>query len=223
MSFTLDTPAAGITIAQPKKAFRYGSEAFWLVGYALEGGVPATAADLGTGSGIVPALLAGLGVDAVGFDAHPEWLPLWAETLRRTRVSGKLRLEQNDVASALPGKYALVTANPPFFPAGTGPGSPDPWKRAARTESTASLDQFVQAALAILAPGGRVVIVIPRARESEVRGPVSRTLRVGARRSLIELVPGSTPTPIETIGEGDGRVAGWYGRCGASFGLGGPV
>ncbi len=218
MSFTLDTPAAGITIAQPKKAFRYGSEAFWLVGYALEAGVPETAADLGTGSGIVPALLAGLGVDAVGFDARPEWEPLWAETLRRTRVRGRLRLQQADVAGDLPGTYQLVTANPPFFPAGTGPASPDPWKRAARTESTASLDDFVQAALRLLAPGGRAVLVIPRAREAEIRGPVARTLRVGARRSLIELVPGSSPSPVESIGEGDGRVARWYGRCGASLG-----
>lgn len=46
---TRDTPAPGLVIWQPKRAFRYGAEAFWLAGFAVEGGVPSTAIDLGTG------------------------------------------------------------------------------------------------------------------------------------------------------------------------------
>ncbi|MEQ1568253.1 MAG: hypothetical protein ABMA64_21620, partial [Myxococcota bacterium] len=55
---TLDRPAPGVVIAQPARGFRYGSDAMWLVGFALATGpLPASALDLGTGSGVMAAQL----------------------------------------------------------------------------------------------------------------------------------------------------------------------
>src|SRR5688572_7988230 len=98
---TRDTPASGLAIFQPERGFRYGSEAFWLVGLALEGGGPRTALDLGTGSGIMAFLLARLGVDTLGVDGRPEWRELWARSLAESEVSG-VRLEVRDVRDPLP-------------------------------------------------------------------------------------------------------------------------
>jgi hypothetical protein len=117
--------------------------------------------------------------------------------------------------SALPAvaPVDLVVANPPFFPAATGPVASDPWRRAARTESSATLQDFVATALGLLRPGGRAVLVVPRAREAEIVGPVRRVAQVGAVRSLVELVPGWLGEPERWAGaESDPRVIGWTRR-----------
>ncbi|MEQ1503891.1 MAG: hypothetical protein ABMB14_16740, partial [Myxococcota bacterium] len=78
---TFDAPAPGVVIAPPARGFRYTSDAMWLVGFALATGPrPTGALDLGTGSGVVAALLAARGIPSVGVDVRPEWAPLWAET-----------------------------------------------------------------------------------------------------------------------------------------------
>jgi tRNA1Val (adenine37-N6)-methyltransferase len=211
---TLDQPAPGVWICQPRRGFRYGAEAFWVTGFATEVGAPASAVDLGTGSGIMAALLARLGVGCTGFEQRPEWAACWAETRARTRTPAAFSLEQADI-SALPAVAAvdLVVANPPFFPAATGPVASDPWRRAARTESSATLQDFVATALGLLRPGGRAVLVVPRAREAEIVGPVRRVAQVGAVRSLVELVPGWLGAPERWSGaESDPRVIGWTRR-----------
>ena len=207
---TSDRPAPGLVIWQPARGFRYGAEAFWVAGFALEGGAAATALDLGTGSGIVALLLARQGLAVTGFDVRPEWAPLWARTLAASSVSADLRV--GDLRDAR-GPVDLVVSNPPYFLARTGPTSPDEWKSAARTESTATLADFVDVAVEALAPGGRACFVIPREREPELlaRGIHRRWVRVGSRRSLVELVPGASAAEVpDAVAEDDPRPRAWY-------------
>jgi tRNA1(Val) A37 N6-methylase TrmN6 len=218
LEHTLSAPAPGLCVAQPRRAFRYGSESFWLAGFALEPSLPRRAADLGTGSGIVPLLLASLGVDAAGFELRPEWEDLWAISLDRSRVSGRVALSRADVAERLPGRYDVVTANPPFFAADRGSSSPDLFRRSARTETTATLARFVEAGLEILEKDGRLCVVLPREREAEIRGPVARVVRVGDVRSLVELRPGFSGAPtLDALPESAPRVLGWFERFGAGL------
>lgn len=186
---TRDTPAAGLVIWQPARAFRYGAEAFWLAGFALDGGMPRTAIDLGTGSGIAAGLLAARGIAALGVDVRPEWRPLWDRTLAESAVAGAFDLRVVDVSN-ISGTYDLAIANPPYFPAGSGPASPDPWKAAARTEAGATIGDFVRAATRV---AQRACFVVPVEREADVVAAsswsASRIVRVGRKRSLIELRP----------------------------------
>ncbi len=209
---SLDRPAPGIQIAQPKRGFRYGSEAFWLTGFALEGEVPTHALDLGTGSGIAALLLAGVGVQTTGIDVRPEWEELWEQTLRASEVTATLQVV--DVLE-IEGRWPLIISNPPFFAAGSGPVAPDPWKAAARTESTATLAQFVSCARDLLEPDGRACFVIPIERLEEISDP-TRIARVGERRVLVEFgrERGSCVEDV-ALGEDDPRVVGWYARVGA--------
>jgi tRNA1Val (adenine37-N6)-methyltransferase len=205
---TRETPAPGVVVWQPARGFRYAVDVFWLVGFALEGGIPKTAIDLGTGSGIAAFLLAARGVDTTGIDARPEWEPLWTRSLADSAVSPRLVVEDvRDVAAA----FDLAIANPPFFAAGTGPSAPDPWKAAARTESSATLAEFVAAGLRI-AP--RLCLVLPVEREDEV--PASRVVRVGRRRVLVEV--GGEPAPAVALAEDDARVLGWVAAARAGTG-----
>lgn len=207
-----DRPAPGVVIHQPARGFRYGAEAFWLVGFALEAGEVATALDLGTGSGIAAMLLAARGVDAVGIDVRDEWAPLWRATLAES--ARPARLVRGDVRDGW-GPVDLVVSNPPYFEAERGPVAPDPWKAAARTEGTATLAEFLAAAFAAIGGGGRVCFVLPIAREAEavrLRAP-TRWVRVGRRRVLLAwgAAPGDA-TPV-AVSETDPRVTEWYARA----------
>jgi tRNA1Val (adenine37-N6)-methyltransferase len=185
---TVDSPAPGVWVAQPARGFRYTSDAMWLAGFALRTGpLPRNALDLGTGSGVVALLLGAHGIETLGLELRPEWTELWSTTLARSTTSARVELRQQDVREPLSATFELVVANPPFFPKGTGPVAPDPWKRAARTESTATLLDFLARARSALAPGGRACFILPRDREGEVLGyplVVSRWLRIGRRRTL---------------------------------------
>jgi tRNA1Val (adenine37-N6)-methyltransferase len=215
---TLDHPAPGVVIAQPERGFRYAVDAFWLAGFALATGErPRDALDLGTGSGIVAMLLGAQGIPTVGVDHRPEWRPLWAETLANSETAAPVELRLADVRDGVPRDRALVVANPPYFTAGAGPASPDPWKRAARTESTASVAAFVAIAVGALSPTGRACLVVDRTREADVLAAGSasgarpaRVVRVGRRRSLLCLVRGGgAGPPAEEFAPGDDVVQRW--------------
>lgn len=216
---TSDCPAPGLVVVQPRRGFRFGSEAIWLVGFALEGGPIATALELGTGSGVAALLLARLGACAVGVDHRTEWAPLWAESLRQSSVSGQVELRTADIRSAPKGPFDVVLSNPPYFPMGTGPVASDPFRAAARTESTATLAEFVAEA-SLRAP--RSCWVIPAERLAELvaagaavgQGPL-RVVRVGARRALVELSGEGDRPDEERVGVRGGRTRAWYARAGA--------
>jgi tRNA1Val (adenine37-N6)-methyltransferase len=215
---TRETPAAGVVVYQPRKGFRYAADAFWLAGFALEGGPARTALDLGTGSGIVALLLAARGLSVDAIDVRPEWQPLWQRSLAESTLAGSVRFALSD-ARAWPGAgYDLAVSNPPFFPSGSGPSSPDAWKAAARTESGATLADFVRAGLAA-AP--RLCLVLPVDREAEVLAlaPARRRVHVGAKRALLELAEGAITPSATELGEDDAEVRGWYSL--ARFGAAG--
>ena len=185
---------AGVTIWQPEQGYRYSSDSFWLAGFALDGGHPQLALDLGTGSGIIAFLLAGQGVRVLGIDVQGEWEKYWRRSFSESKVMGSIRLEQGDVDEGVGGKYDLVVSNPPFFPRGAGALPSNAFKAAAKFESSSTLARFVEVGLSALLPDGRFCLVIPAVREDEVvdvaasngAGP-ARWVRVNERRTLMEL------------------------------------
>ena len=216
--FSRETPASGVVVFQPRRGFRYGAEAFWLTGFALEGGTGQSALDLGTGSGIVALLLGALGWDVRGVDHRVEWRTLWERSLAESQCVGRIQLELSDIGqAALRESVDLVVSNPPFFPAGSGPISPDPWKAAARTETSADLMRFLDVALSAISPEGRACFVLPTERLTTVRRFASnhrvvlrRSVLVGRRRVLVELANEGQPTSIEEIDEEHPRAKAWY-------------
>lgn len=206
---TLDRPAPGLVVAQPERGFRYGSEAFWLVGFGLQGPRPQRAADFGTGSGIAAALLAHRGVPTVGFELRPEWIPLWEVTLRESTLAGSLRLVRHDLAEVpVEAGFDLIVSNPPYFSARQGPVASDPWRAAARTESTADLGRWIATAAAVLAPAGRLCLVLPLDRATRAvelcagQGlSCHRFWQVGSRRVLLDCRPEPGTTARATLTE----------------------
>ena len=199
-------------VHQPRTGFRYSVDAFWLAGFALEDGVPATALDLGTGSGIVAFLLAFAGCETTGIDALPAWAEGWRSSFEDSAVRPELHLR--DVREAH-GRHALVTCNPPYFPAGTGPVSPDPFRAAARTEGSATLADFAHAA--VRSATERAVFVLPVERQADLLAAAAplglhRRLQVGRKRVLLDLRPDATLTEDASLPRDHPRVTGFVER-----------
>ena len=154
-------------------------------------------------------LLAAQGVAVQAVDLEPTWAQGWGRSAEASGLSVAWR--QGDVRS-LTGQAQAVVCNPPYFPAGRGPASPDPLKRAARTEGDATLADFLAQALAVLQPGGWAVFVLPAERVGEVAEAVGNRLRevvqVGARRSVVRL---GEPGPCERhlLSEDHPRIVAW--------------
>lgn len=188
---TFDAPAAGICIAQPERGYRYSVDAFWLAGFALEQVPRGSALDLCTGSGIVAFLLASRGLQATGVDVQPAWTDLWS----RSTADNPPELHLAD-ARSWSGAYDLVTCNPPFHAAGTGPLSPNPLRAAAHTELNGTLLELWQAARRLSREW--VVFVLPARRITELP-TATRSVTVGPV-ALLAWGPGS-PSHVELTRE----------------------
>ncbi len=216
MELSFDRPAPGLVIAQPKRGFRYGAEAFWLAGAVASSRSPGTVLDLGTGSGVIAALLARLGWDARGVDVQDAWAPAWAESLARCDVPVP-SLARTDVVDLPPSDHDVVVSNPPFFRADEGPVSADRFRATARTESTATLAAFVAAAERSMSAEGVAWFVVPREREvallaaADGAGLIGRALvRVGARRTVARFDRTGLQQPTREVGEDDELPRAWY-------------
>lgn len=218
--WTAERPTAGVVLHQPARGFRYGAEAFWLAGLALERPVR-RAIDLGTGSGIIAWLLAANGVEVEAVDVQPGWEPGWRATAALSAVSGSVRYRLADARLEAIEPADVVVSNPPFFAVGTGPRPADPLMDGARFEAHGGLDELVAAGARALRPEGRLLVVVPRAREEALRPPaglgVARWLRVGRRRTVLELRWGARGAAPEEIDEAGPVVAGWYAAVGARW------
>jgi len=220
---TRECPCPGVVIYQSRRGFRYGSESFWLAGFALEEVAAGTALDLGTGSGIIAMLLASQGLSVCGLELRQEWAHCWEKSLRDSEVSARVQLKVHDVASAFSERADLIVSNPPFFAAGDGPASPDPWRAAARTESTATLPLFLKRASQALNAEGRICMVLPRERAEQAEQAATalglflrRRCDVGARRVLLSWRREQGPCVRNEFSENSERVKSWYGLFGAA-------
>jgi tRNA1Val (adenine37-N6)-methyltransferase len=221
-------PAPGLTIYQPPRGFRYSLDPFLLAGFVLEGGAPASALDVGTGSGVLALVLARAGVGEVhGVDVRPEWAPLQRASAAASGLS--VRWQTADVRDLHGPRVACCVSNPPYFSPGGGPVSPDPVRAHARHALAGDLDELVPA-MARLAP--RVALVLPAARGGEAARlleacgrPVRRRLVLGDRLVLLE-GGGEGPrsdeaAPLYSPGEGfSARVHTLYTHAGVALAKG---
>jgi tRNA1Val (adenine37-N6)-methyltransferase len=125
----------------------------------------------GIGIEIQPRLarLAALGADANGYRARFE-----------------VRAADVREVGALGGGFDLVVTNPPFRPVGTGVLPPDQERSIANHELTLRLGDWLDAAVAMLVPGGRLAAIFPADRWRELAdGLVRRGLTPARLRPVL--------------------------------------
>ncbi len=117
-------------------------------------GPGATAFDVGTGTGVLAAVLAQRGLRVQATDTDPRALACASENITRLGLQGQVQVLQADLFP--PGRAALVVCNPPWLPA--RPGSP--LERAVYDEDSRMLLGYLQGLAAHLAPGGEGWLVL---------------------------------------------------------------
>ncbi len=115
------------------------------------------ALDIGTGTGVLAAVLARRGLQVTATDNEPRALACAAENIARLGLQASVRLLQADLYPAGPPEpVALVVCNPPWLPA--RPGSP--LERAVYDEDSRMLVGFLRGLAPWLLPGGEGWLIL---------------------------------------------------------------
>jgi len=223
-----------LALVQPRRGHRVGTDAALL---AAAGGTPeGRIADVGAGVGAAGLALARQSARAFAdlIEVDPELARLAGINAARNGLEGRVRVLRLDVLkpgerreAGLPDEAAdCVVTNPPFFEGGTVRVSPDARRARAHVfspaEAGATLANWIRASLAILAPGGRFVMIhrpdalapILAAIENRLGAlallPVHPSAGAGAHRLIVSGVKGSKAplriAPALILHEADGRL-----------------
>jgi tRNA1Val (adenine37-N6)-methyltransferase len=214
-------------ILQARDGYRYSLDPLLLCAFAT---IPANArvADLGTGCGVMPLLLAQQrkGRKFVGIELQPELAARAAASVRLNGLEDTVRIICADIR-ALPAELAegfdVVLANPPYRRAASGRVAPGAERAAARHELAGGLADFLRAAAVLLSHNGRCCVVhlaerlvelLEQLRACRLEPKRLRLVhsRVGAAAKLVlvegrkDARPGLTvEAPLIVYGEGEGR------------------
>lgn len=149
--------------------------------------------DLGCGSGILSVFAAKAGARVVAVDINPEAVRCTRLNSLMHGLDGRIEAREGDLFGPVAGeRFDLVLFNPPYFPG----RAREPWEHAWRSED--ALQRFIEGLPAVLAPGGRALLVLStvargametlEASGCTVRVRVERQL-FGERLSIVEVIP----------------------------------
>ncbi|SEA24037.1 tRNA1Val (adenine37-N6)-methyltransferase [Desulfuromusa kysingii] len=174
MRETLDTLSIGhLQLLQAKDGYRYSLDPVLLTFFAsVQKG--ATVFDLGTGSGVLPLLLAcrSEAREFVGIEIQTSLAERAVRNVELNGYQGRITILHHDIRD-LKGTIAgggadLVVSNPPYRHPGSGRVSTKEERTAARHEVFGGLVDFIAAASWLLRNGGRFAVIYLAERLSEL-------------------------------------------------------
>lgn len=160
-----------LKLIQSRTGYRFSIDAILLSEFAtIKKGD--TVADLGMGCGIIPLLLfltKPVGY-AFGLEIQDVLAGQTARNIRLNNLSQKTSVIQGDIRNppVKPGAADVVVCNPPYRKKQSGRINPDRQRAIARHEIMASLDDILAAAEYILPEGGRLAMIYPAERLTDL-------------------------------------------------------
>ena len=130
--------------------------------------------DLGTATGAIPLMLAWKSPAAriVGVEVTGALAGTARRNVSENGLSERIEIIEGDWRGVrdifAPGSFTTVVSNPPYLKAGSSRPSPDPARAAARSEVYGTLEDLLDAAAYLLAPGGRASFVFTVERLTEM-------------------------------------------------------
>jgi len=159
-----DLQLNGLKLIQDPEAFCFGVDAVLLSDFAdVKKGHRVL--DIGTGTGIIPILLAGKTQAAavVGLEIQETVAEMASRSVSLNGLGNRVEILCGDVReySRYFGKssFDVVVSNPPYTNKGCGLVNPHDSKAVSRHEILCTLEDVVGAAGALLAPGGQLAMV----------------------------------------------------------------
>lgn len=163
-------------VLQHAEGYRFNLDPILLAHFAQGAGrgLRGEVIDLGTGSGIIPLLLAGKFAhpSVTGVEIQPGLAALAQRSVALNGLQEQVRIlhaDLREVAARLGrGRFHHVLSNPPYGAVARGKLSPSSERAIARHELMVRMDELVQAAAELLVDGGSVWLVYPAARLAEL-------------------------------------------------------
>src|SRR5262245_9196402 len=137
--------------------------------------------DLGTGSGVIPLILAELHpfVSVTGVDIQPSMVERARRNVKLNGREAKIDIIAADVRSvkqlSVPASFDVAVCNPPYRRPGSGRISPNDEKQIARHETKGNLLDFLRTGSRLLKNRGRLAIVYPAVRCIDMLAAMRRT------------------------------------------------
>ena len=162
-----------LKVAQKKDGYRFSLDPLLLCDFCEPGG-KGRIADLGTGCGVIPLVMARSGSSAsiVGVEHQEAMAELARRNVETNGLSDRITILHDDLLhlrNLIPvSSFDLVLSNPPFRQQGTGKISPKAGRDLARHESTANLADFLATAKYLVKPAGRICFIYHPSRLAEL-------------------------------------------------------
>lgn len=173
---TLDAICGGaVQLLQRASGYRFNLDPVLLAHFAMQAGAPrGPVIDLGTGSGVIPIILArkfGLR-EVTALEVQPSLYELAQRNVHLNRCERRVSLVLGDLREVerqlQPGGFAHVLCNPPYRAKEAGRLNPDEEKAIARHEIRCALEDVARAAACLLRERGVLSLVFPTARLCEL-------------------------------------------------------
>ncbi|MBI9074379.1 MAG: tRNA1(Val) (adenine(37)-N6)-methyltransferase [Desulfatibacillum sp.] len=162
-----------IHILQEKSGYRFSLDAVLLPNFT-DCSPNSMVADLGTGAGVIPLILASLHPTAriFGVEIQESLAALALRNVQENNLEKQITIIQHDFKTlpipGLPSKVDRVLSNPPYRRLGSGKVNPQSQKAVARHEIMANLQDVAQTAARLLGKGGHFAAVYPATRLADL-------------------------------------------------------
>lgn len=159
-----DLQFKGLRIIQDTEGFCFGVDAVLLANFAdVKKGD--NVIDLGTGTGIIPILLAGKTQAAkiTGLEIQQSMAEMAERSVRLNDLEERVNIVNGDIKNSVKlfgaSKFQVVVSNPPYMNSGGGLVNPSDAKAISRHEILCSLEDVIMAGGKLLVPGGQLAMV----------------------------------------------------------------
>ena len=205
-----DLERNGYRIIQNPEKFCFGMDAVLLSGWT-RAGKGERVLDLGTGTGIIPILLAAKTQASylAGLEIQKESADMARRSVMLNGLEGRVEILEGDIRHAAElwsaGSFDVVTSNPPYMKMSHGLKNPDLPKAIARHEILCSLEDVVREAAKLLRPGGHFFLVHRPFRLAEIFSEMARYHLEPKRMRLIYPFADREPNMVLIEGAKGGR------------------
>lgn len=199
----IDTLKNGYKIIQDSERFQFGIDAVLLADFAGKGlKAGESVIDLGTGTGIIPLLMA-KGCEAAAFtglEIQKDSADMAAQSVALNALEGRIRIINGDLKDA--GKlfprhsFNVVTCNPPYMIDAHGKGNELDALTIARHEILCTLEDVVAAADSLLATHGRFFMIHRPFRLPEIFSSLEKHKMEMKRMRLVYPFAGKEPNLV---------------------------
>lgn len=161
-------------IIQKKKGYRFSEDSIILAEFSLPLSEDDTVLDIGTGSGIIPLILAYKSPvkNIVGVEIQDSLAELAIRNIKINNLSKRIKILKKDYRTLKDvfkrKRFSVILSNPPYIPKDSGRVCPDKERAVARQEIFGTLKELVHISRYLLKPNGRILYIYPIIRLREV-------------------------------------------------------